>query len=711
MTIRSALRWIGRPTSTRQVARSIVRRADTLRDAHAYREAAILYEEALRFAPGHRGIHVQCGHMLKESGDFAAAEEHYRIADAIKPGDADLAMQFGHLYKLSGRPSEAEAAYCRAIELKPGWAEAKAELANLRKDQKRRYESMPGAADDLDQYLDIAVRQLGEAAVRPALLPDLMPRPEHERLTSHGEDFEIRRVGRPERTHWGVLPVLRGVEALRGFCISALPMTEIQVLLNGRELYRGAIDAGFPLAHERHRHELRKYPFNVWIDFTNIPAGRYELEFRIFNARGRTRERHVQVVVETALAEADYPGSDGILNLDGNDTRAIETQINERPSMVRPGRRYLFARPPKAILVQRVDQLGDMVVSVPAVRRLREMFPDARFVGLVSNANVDLARSLNLFDETIAIDFPEDNISRRRILSLERQRELADTLARYKFDIAIDLSENTWSRQLLMLSGAPFLHGFGAPDMPALRMTVEGATRDRWTNMEVMPHTNKQLAMVEWLAAMMRSESNVVPRAASSAEALAAHGISVGDRYAVLHDGARLRFSRWAGYLDLAARLIKRDGLKVVMLTDSPDTRDLLPTGLLGSDKFRLIDQRLSFDEFDALLANCLIFIGNDSGPKHLASLRGAKVVSIHMSRNGWNEWGQENGGLIISRKVPCAGCVIHHDPEECAKDFACMRNITVDEVYGAVQTLLEGDGKTELDFVAATQASSRVGN
>jgi hypothetical protein len=39
--------------------------------------------------------------------------------------------------------------------------------------------------------------------------------------------------------------------------------------------------------------------------------------------------------------------------------------------------------------------------------------------------------------------------------------------------------------------------------------------------------------------------------------------------------------------------------------------------------------------------------------------------------RNNWSEWGQENTGNIVSRRVPCGGCSIHHDEEECGKNFA----------------------------------------
>ena len=123
--------------------------------------------------------------------------------------------------------------------------------------------------------------------------------------------------------------------------------------------------------------------------------------------------------------------------------------------------------------------------------------------------------------------------------------------------------------------------------------------------------------------------------------------------------------------------------------TDDKAMRGALPSELSSSDRFQLIDGRLEFDQFDALVSFCTLFVGNDSGPKHLASLRGAPVVSIHMARNNWNEWGQENGGYILSRKLPCAGCQISYDPEECGRDFVCIRNIKPEEVMQAVRQLL----------------------
>ena len=131
----------------------------------------------------------------------------------------------------------------------------------------------------------------------------------------------------------------------------------------------------------------------------------------------------------------------------------------------------------------------------------------------------------------------------------------------------------------------------------------------------------------------------------------------------------------------MAALILERTALDVVLIAD-----DALPAGslspeLVGHPRFQLVEHPPSFDELDALVSYCSLFVGNDSGPKHLASLRGAEVVGLHCARNNWSEWGQDNRGVVISRRVPCAGCQIERHPEECGRDIACLRLISPEEV------------------------------
>jgi hypothetical protein len=76
-------------------------------------------------------------------------------------------------------------------------------------------------------------------------------------------------------------------------------------------------------------------------------------------------------------------------------------------------RRTRFPSLPKKYPAYERDQLGDFIVSIPAIRRLKELLPKANFVGLLSPVNADLAWTLDLFSEIIIIDHREDEWEQR----------------------------------------------------------------------------------------------------------------------------------------------------------------------------------------------------------------------------------------------------------------------------------------------------------
>jgi ADP-heptose:LPS heptosyltransferase len=527
------------------------------------------------------------------------------------------------------------------------------------------------------------------AVERPEdLAPELAPAPADAGRRTRIDGVHIPRLStRRERSRWGLIPTLRGVEALRGYCISKLPIMELQILLDGQVIDKAPVQS-FPL--ESPVGGQWKYVFNAWVDFSRFEAGLHRMTLRFMAGPAEVRSHVEHVVVAPRRTEADFPDSDGVVEVSVSDPRSVEAQIRAHPSMVRSARRSLLARPPRKILVLRTDQLGDLVVSIPALRRLREIFAEARIVGLLTPANAELAQSLQLFDEIVVIDFPEDEQERRRTMPMDAQKALRDRLGPYRFDLAIDLGLGAASRPLLLLSGARFLYGFEGDEWPWLSAGFRGGARDSWNGNEATAHSNRLLALIEPLAGFLGSKAEVVRPSDLSPSLLVPLGLAVGAPYAVLHAGARLAFSRWPHFPQLAALVLERTDLRVVLVTDGSQLMGALPESLVASDRLTLLDGRLPFNTFDALLSFCAVFVGNDSGPKHLAALRGSPVVSVHSSRINWNEWGQEASGSIISRRVPCAGCGLSYDDNECGKDFSCIRDISVEEVFSAMTQLLE---------------------
>jgi ADP-heptose:LPS heptosyltransferase len=671
--------------------------ADAARDAKKYRKAALLYEEALRLVPDDAAIHIQCGHMFKEAGDLIRAEHHYRKAKQLTPDDPDLALQLGHFYKVAGQLPEAELAYRRAIDLSPDWPEPAIQLEELyRMGWRNHTKEAAGQRECLNGSTALGSSPAlgsvdGENTLRlfafdTGLVPELAPHSPETELRCHPEEITIRWLGRRERTHWGVRSTVRGVDAIRGFCISAVPIVELRAALNGLRFYSGTLRA-FPLKYEKYDRNKRKYVFSIWHDFSHFAEGLYDLHLQLFDENGGLRVHTEQIAIGAPLSEDHYPNSDRLVSVSRSDKRPIQEQINSRPSMIRPARRTRFATPIRNALIVRVDQLGDIIVCIPAIRRLRELLPEARLVGLLSFANADLAKTLNLFDEIIVIDFREDEWERRRVMPLDKQHELRRRLEPYKFDVAIDLAEAAVSRPLLLLSGAPFLFGFKDDQAPWLSAFFEGWMVDPINARQVVSITVKTLGLVEWFGAILGDRAQIIRRVDLTSDCLEPYGLAAGDRFAVLHTGARLKFSQWPHYDKLASMILDKTELWVVMMTDDPLMRTRLAPQLTASDRFQLLDKRLPFDELDAFLSFCTVFVGNDSGPGHLASLRGANVVNLFLARQNWNEWGHENNGYIITRRVPCAGCNIYYDPEECGKDFACITHITPEEVF---RTLME---------------------
>jgi ADP-heptose:LPS heptosyltransferase len=666
--------------------RELVRFADDARDRKQYLVAAELYDLSLRTGAPTVDILLQCGHMHKEARNLPDAKARYLQALGLAPKNAEVLLQLGHFYKVAGLYADAEHYYQEALIARPNWTDPEDELHRLRTSVELRFEE--ARLDRLEQAGRLAQEERDELDGR--IDPDLFPKTREELYISHREAFVLTRNGIHQRTKWGVGQTVRGVDSLRGYFVSAVPYLYLEIFLDGQAIYKSNLTVA-PQRREKSNPVIKKYIYNAWIDFSNFPLGQHELVFRGVNVRGDAREgidwRRERIIIAEPTPADKFVDSDGIIPpLDKNSPLSVVEQINARPSIIHRASTYSFPGKIKNVAVIRPDQLGDMVISVPALLRLREILPDARFTGLLSPANEPLARSLRVFDEIILLDFPDDPNQRQRIMDRKGQDELARKLAPYKFDLAIDFPVAGVSHKLLPLTGAPVLIGYGG-ERRSLNLNM--STQDPKTGNDMMRHSARTHALVETLALWLDSGARVIRRKDLSRGLLMPYGLAEDEDYIVLHSGSRIKFTQWPHYTELAAEIVDKLGIKVVFMAESDALKSKLPQDALESGQIIYMSEALHFDHFDALLSFCSVFVGNDSGPKHLAALRGAQVVSIHSSRIGWNEWGQEQTGVVISRQVPCAGCSLHHDPEECGQGVACITKITVPEVLSEVENLL----------------------
>jgi len=660
--------------SKRRWREELQRLGDNARDRRDFIAAAELYENALAFGRESAGLVMAAGHMRKEGKDFAQAEKHYLRVLELTPDSPEIHMQLGHFYKTTGRYREAQKHYSLALANGyPNLDEVSRELHHVYNSEGLARENDRTACKEDAGY---------EGLVSPLLLPK---RIEQIHRVYH-ETFVISRLGNRQRTRWGTGWTVRGVEALRGHIISALPCQSLEIFL-GSELIHTEVLKSVPLRWEGGASDLRKYVFNAWIDFSDKPLGKHDIVFRAVPLQGDPRKgiewrREVMFVAEVIPEECCIDSPAFIPQLDSNSSLSVVDQVNSLPTMVRRVTRGSYPGKLDTVAVMRLDQLGDMVVTVPAMRRLREILPDSRIVGLVSPANIGLASSLGIFDDVVAINFPDDTYQRKRVMDARQQEEFINVCRGYRFDLAIDFLYSEHANKLLPLTGAPITLTVSRSDhVESLEVAFDSRSPGGGDNLSPMTHTAKARAVSEALALWLDNDAKPLLRDKPSEEQLARYGLSKDDRYVVLHTGSSFaQFLRWPHYPELTGRLLDA-GYKILYMAGDESEQSDLPSDAIKDGRIIYLARKIPFDDLDALLACASLMIGNDSGPKHWASLRGTRVVSLHPGRDDLREWGQVYGGVVLGRRVPCAGCGIRYDETECGQDFACVRMITVDEV------------------------------
>lgn len=141
------------------------------------------------------------------------------------------------------------------------------------------------------------------------------------------------------------------------------------------------------------------------------------------------------------------------------------------------------------------------------------------------------------------------------------------------------------------------------------------------------------------------------------------------------------------------ARLIDKlsGGLEdiVFLIFGGPEEKPLRETitSIAGQDNNIIHVDSVTIRQAAALMRNCRIFISNDSGPMHLAAAAGVPTVAIFGPTNPvWvRPWGVKH--KIVRLGLPCSPCFRYSPkPLRCVAnlDYACLKNISVDQVYDA---------------------------
>ena len=373
------------------------------------------------------------------------------------------------------------------------------------------------------------------------------------------------------------------------------------------------------------------------------------------------------------------------------------------------GRPLIAREQVRAILAVKIDHIGDFVMAFPALRRLKQRFPNARLCVLGAKASGMLAALEPAIDEFIEFNFFHARsgvagtlVGEAELVALEQR------LRPYRFDIALDLRMQGETRHVLRHSGATVLAGFEREGrFPWLDVAVEWEG-DRSLTPKRVHAGDHLLQLVETLAVACDPELSPVIAAKDPADdrrrlldllsaALPEAGPAEDllDRPLIcVHTGVGSDMKQWpaASFAALIDLLVAEYGVRIVLIGVPEEARvvdDVIGLVTRTEALISLVG-KVGLGDLPVVLRACRLFIGNDSGPKHLAASLGIPTLGIHSSNVDPGEWGPTGQyALAIRRRVTCGPCYIAI-PSDCHRGLYCLRSIRPGDVFRACAALLD---------------------
>ncbi|AGB43147.1 ADP-heptose:LPS heptosyltransferase [Mesorhizobium australicum WSM2073] len=288
----------------------------------------------------------------------------------------------------------------------------------------------------------------------------------------------------------------------------------------------------------------------------------------------------------------------------------------------------------KSILVIQTKYIGDIILTSVLVRNLRLAYPNAAIAMLCAPGLRDFVISQNIAD--LAIGFDGRSAGRSLLQRVKEYSSLVADLRRRKFDLTIDVTDSKTSRILHRSIGAPLRVGYNPPEKPLKFWEGQPA------NIFAKPfghggahYLYRYLSPLEALGIELREvtprlEPTPVGRSAST-QVLAQSKLAV-KAFVAVHAGARFEGRCWQPerFAAIIDEVYAATGLRS-LLVGGPNEGSTAQTILdMAASPLASVVGKISLETLTALLADAFIFLGNESGPMHLAASVGTPVVGLY---------------------------------------------------------------------------------
>ena len=348
----------------------------------------------------------------------------------------------------------------------------------------------------------------------------------------------------------------------------------------------------------------------------------------------------------------------------------------------------------KKVLAIRLDNLGDVLVTTPALHAIKTSLPNASLTLLASPVGAQVARLNPDLEEVIVYEAPWMDPWHKLPQDSQREQQMIAEVRERKFDGAIIFTSYHQSplpaAYLCYLAGIP-LRVAASIDGPGSLLTTRHKHPER-----MMHEVERGLDLVGAIGLTAGDLDLVlrVPEEARSqlARHLSAAGIDSRHPLIVVHPGCSMpaRTYPWEMYAQVVDLLVERLGA-VVALTGAGDEQALVEQVLerLRPETRRATHAfagKLPFPEFCALIEAADLTITNNTGPMHIAAALKTPVVALFALTNPPEQWGPWRvAHRQLYHDVACRICY----SRVCPYGHECLSLVSPQMVVDAASELL----------------------
>lgn len=343
------------------------------------------------------------------------------------------------------------------------------------------------------------------------------------------------------------------------------------------------------------------------------------------------------------------------------------------------------------IVVRGANWIGDSVMSVPALRALRQLFPDDEIALHTRSWAEGIFRDADFIDRILTYERPES--------SLKEVMGQARALKNERFDLAIIFPNSFASALTARFAGIPRRFGFSKEGRrlvltdPVPIPEWKSTRHEAYYYLELVRAVENGVLGTDSSARYETTTDLPVSdaRQADTRDFLTRKGVDLSRPIVALGPGStnsmakRWPYERFATVADL---LHKEKAANIILLGGPDDVEVAAKISAMSRASLLDLTAKTSLGDAADILSVCDLMISNDMGLAHLAPAVGTATLVIFGPTNPVTTRPFSELAQVLRVEVECSPCMLR----ECPIDHRCMERVTVEQVFSAAVSKLESN-------------------